>query len=100
MPISHYWEPVVALLALGVILLICRWVFSTDSKPAAPRAVAGADYGLLEPVTVVRTRQDADMLREVLAGAGFRCTISETDGAFAVLVFRTDVSAARDLVRS
>jgi hypothetical protein len=90
----------VALAALGVIVLICRWVFSTDHRtpPAPPRP--RADYGLLEPVTVVRTRDDANMLCDVLRGAGIRGTVTETEGAFAVLVFRSDVDAARDLVRS
>jgi hypothetical protein len=97
---NPFLDPLVALVALGVIILICRWVFSTDHRtaPAAPQG--RPDYGLLEPVTVVRTRDDADMLCDVLRGAGIRGTVTETDGAFAVLVFRADAVAARDLVRS
>ena len=101
MPIDPRFGPLMAVVALGLILLICRWVFAPEKKKtAAPRPVPRADYGLLEPVTVVRTRPDADMLREVLVDAGIRCTVTETDGAFAVLVFRADAVAARDLVRS
>jgi hypothetical protein len=40
------------------------------------------------------------MLCSVLRDAGIRGTVTETDGAFAVLVFRADVVAARSLVRS
>ena len=97
---NPFFDPLVALVALGLIVLICRWVFSTDHR-AAPSAPKGRpDYGLLEPVSVVRTQEDADMLRGVLRDAGIRGTVTETDGAFVVLVFRTDAVAARSLVRS
>ena len=99
----HYLEgPLIAMAALGVIILICRWVFSTDHRtaPAEPAPKVRADYGLLEPISVVRTRDDAEMLREVLRGAGIRGSVTETDGAYAVLVFSRDAAAARDLVRS
>jgi hypothetical protein len=99
---SHYLEgPLIAFATLGVIILICRWVFSTDPRvppPAVP--AAPADFGLLEPVTVVRTRDDAEMLREVLQSAGIRGTVTAVEAGFAVLVFAADAGAARDLVRS
>jgi hypothetical protein len=101
-PVSsyHYLEgPLIAVLALGVIILICRWVFSVD-RPAATGPVAKGDYGLLEPITVVRTLDDATMLRSVLRDAGIRGTVADAPGGFAVLVFRDDASRARDLVRS
>ena len=104
--------PLVAAVALGVIILICRWVFSTthrDDRTARrlEKARARGDYGLLVPVAQVRTPDDAEMLRAVLQGAGIRCTVGEaagTDGAsptgLAVLVFRADAERARDLVSS
>jgi hypothetical protein len=96
-----YLDPFIALAALGLIVLICRWVFSSPPrKQAAPTPAARADYGLLQPVTVVRTRDDAEMLREVLRSAGIRGTVTETEGAYAVLVFPSDAGAARALVRS
>jgi hypothetical protein len=98
---ASYWEgSAVALAALGVIMLICRWVFATPprSTPAATRD--RGDFGLLEPITVVRTRDDAEMLRGVLRQAGIRGTIADAPGGFAVLVFRDDASRARDLVRT
>ena len=95
-----YLDPLIALVALGVIILICRWVFSTDHRTAPQRPQGHGDYGLLEPVAVVRTQDDALMLRDVLREAGIRGTVTGTDGAFAVLVFRADASAARNLVRS
>jgi hypothetical protein len=97
----HYLEgPAVALGALGVIVLICRWVFATPHRSTPAVRHENGDFGLLEPVTVVRTRADAEMLRGVLRQAGIRGTVADAAGGFAVLVFRDDVSRARDLVRS
>ena len=94
--------PLVAAGALGVIVLICRWVFSTKERDqrTAARAAAAAragDYGLLVPVTRARTAHDADMLRALLAEAGIRCTVAP-DGE--VLVFDRDATRARELVSS
>ena len=100
--------PLVASGALAVIILICRWVFSTthrDDRTARrlEKARARGDYGLLVPVTQVRTQDDAEMLRAVLQDAGIRCTLGEAAGESpgqAVLVFRADAERARDLVSS
>jgi hypothetical protein len=102
--------PLVAAVALGVIILICRWVFSTthrDDRTARrlQKLQARGDYGLLVPVAQVRTPDDAEMLRAVLQDAGIRCTVGEAGrtGAapdLAVLVFRADADRARDLVSS
>lgn len=104
----HYLvAPLVASGALLVIILICRWVFSTadrDERTArrTARALAsrGGDYGLLVPVATVRTKDDAEMLRTVLREAGIRSSVSaHADGA-ELLVFRADALRARDLVSS
>lgn len=100
--------PLVACAALVVIILICRWVFSTshrDARTARRTAVVaaasrGGDYGLLVPVASVRTRDDAEMLRVLLRDAGIRCTVAADDDGAEVLVFRADALRARDLVSS
>lgn len=97
--------PLVALGALGVILLMCRWVFSTPDRPAAARSPErvprrDSDYGLLVPITTVRTVADAEMLRAVLRDSGIRCTVAADDQGADVLVFRADALRARDLVGS
>ena len=105
---SFLMGPLVAAGALAVIILICRWVFSTthrDDRTARRLAKARArgDYGLLVPITQVRTRDDAEMLRTVLQDAGIRCTLGEAaddSPELAVLVFRADAERARDLVAS
>lgn len=104
---SYLFGPVVAMVALGVLVLICRWVFSTthrDDRTARRLAkiASQGDYGLLVPVATARTLDDADMLRGVLRQAGIRSTAGEApDGrGTEVLVFRADVTRARELVAS
>ena len=95
----------VAVLAMVVLVLLCRWVFSTstrEQRTAARLAKARSrgDYGLLVPVATVRTEEDAVLLRDVLRQAGIRGTVAEgeADGERVVLVFRADADRARDLV--
>lgn len=109
-PSYHYMiGPMAALLALGVIVLICRWVFSTghrDDRTARRLAAATAsarargDYGLLVPVASAPTSAQAEQLRVRLRDAGVRCTVAagELPGTSAVLVFRADADRARALV--
>ena len=46
----------------------------------------------------MRTRADADMLRDLLRDAGVRAGVSETDAGIQVLVFSKDLERARELV--
>ena len=96
--------PLVALAALGVIVLMCRWVFSTSDRDrrnarrltTAAASRGGGDYGLLVPVSTARTADDAEMLSGLLRDAGIRCTVAGDE----VMVFPTDAARARDLVSS
>ena len=102
---SFLYGPLVAVAALGVIILICRWVFSTDHRDERTarrleKARSRGDYGLLVPITRVRTADDGQMLRSVLRDAGIRCTLAEQDDGLDVLVFRADAGRARELVLS
>ena len=98
----HYLiGPIVAVGALGLIILMCRWVFAPPKQRAArPTPARGGDYGLLVPIATVRTGEDAEMLRSLLRGAGIRCTVAVDAEGADVLVFRADALRARDLVRS
>lgn len=98
---------VVALVALVVIMLLCRWTFSTgdrDQRTARrlDRLRSRGDFGLLVPVATVRTPEDADLLREVLRVAGIRGTVADTESPpdRVVLVFRADAERARSLVQT
>ena len=107
---SYLVGPLVSFGALLVIILICRWVFSTSHRDARAtsretvrsKALASrrADYGLLVAIASVRTRDDAEMLRTVLLGAGIRCTVVEDRDGADVLVFRRDALRAKELVSS
>ncbi|MCW2543674.1 MAG: hypothetical protein JWM40_1226 [Frankiales bacterium] len=93
-----YLSPLVSLVALGLIVLICRWVFSSGSRAVPTQRVPSEDLGLLDPVARVRTRADAEMLRDLLREAGVRAGISETTQGIQVLVFSKDLERARELV--
>ena len=90
--------PLVAALALVLIVLICRWVFSTNRTPTRPTPEGPRDLGLLTAVATVRTRDDAEMLRDVLRAADLTVGISEDAGELQVLVFTKDLAQARALV--
>lgn len=98
--------PLIAVVALVVILLLCRWTFGPggrSTRPAPQRArQAEVDYGLLAPVVTTRTEADAVVLRDVLREAGIRGTLAPgaLPGEHVVLVFRADVERARALVAS
>jgi hypothetical protein len=108
------YDPVVGLLSAAVLLALFAMtmrrlnrsmkVFMPRPRPRT-RETAG-DYGLLVAVATVTTRDDADMLREVLAANGIRATVAPADpegsgrAALRVLVFPDDAARARDLVAS
>jgi hypothetical protein len=94
-----YAGPLILVVALVAIVLLCRWVFAPNHSATRASTERG-DFGLLVPVTVVRTVDDAQMLRDLLRDAGIRGTITDAPGGFAVLVFRDDAEQARSLVRS
>ena len=91
--------PLMLAVAVAAVVLICRWVFTPNHPRPRPPADP-ADFGLLGPIAVVRTVDDADRLRDLLRDAGIRGTVTDSADGFAVLVFRDDAGRARELVRS
>jgi hypothetical protein len=107
MQYSNAGGMLVALGAMVVLVLLCRWVFATGDRDqrAAMRlqkAQSRGDYGLLVPVTTARTPEHAEQLRVVLRDNGIRGTVAtaEQPGERVVLVFRADEERARTLVSS
>ena len=102
----HYLlGPLVAVAALGVLILICRWVFSTDHRDdrvarRLEKLASAGDYGLLVPVATTRSHADAQAARQRLLEAGIRANVSvgADPGEHLVLVFRADEPRARQLV--
>lgn len=93
LPFARPGEAVVAIGALVVIVLLCRWVFSPTHTTVNAEPLR--DYGLLATVTCAPTAADAAMLREVLVAQGIRASVSPEHE---VLVFAKDLDRARSLV--
>ena len=96
MPTATPVESLVAVLAMALIAVLCRWVFSPVHPPVR-RSAAAPDYGLLTPVTVAPTAADAEMLRDLLVSQGIRASVGADHE---VLVFPPDEARARSLVGS
>ncbi len=90
---------VTALIALGGMTWLMRWVF----RPARSRrrvVVPGdATPGLLEPVANGVTRTEGMSLRAVLGDANIRSSMSNRrDGRVDIFVFRDDLAQAQRLL--
>lgn len=94
MPTASVRESVIAVLAMVLIALLCRWVFTPTHTPVR-REAGPADYGLLTPVTRAPSAEDAVMLRDHLVAEGVRASVNELHD---VLVFTKDLDRARSLV--
>jgi hypothetical protein len=92
--------PIVAFCAVGVLALVLRWTFDSDLARKQARIFSGTDdYGLLSVAGVVENDTAARAMQELLREAGIRSTIAvDPDGRRRVLVFESEVEAARRLV--
>ena len=99
------------LLVIALLSLLARWAFSPAPRMSTRRTTREGregdpeDFGLLMPVATAPTREDAEMLREVLTSHGIRCTIAPASPLgggrkrpMHVLVFLGDADRARSLV--
>ena len=72
------------LLVIALLSLLARWAFSPAPRHSARRVSRDGDpddFGLLTAVATAPTREDAEMLREVLTSHGIRCTIAPANEA-------------------
>jgi hypothetical protein len=99
---SFAFGPLLALAAVGVLILLLRWAFSPGHSLVQRRPAVGTptEYGLLVPVAEPPTFVEAEMLRRRLEDAGLRATLAPTTDGPRVLVFPEDVKAARLVLRS
>lgn len=97
---SYAAGPILAFLALGVIVLLMRWAFSRGHSLVERRPEVGssAEYGLLVRVAAPATVIEAEVVRRRLVDAGFRATLAPTTEGPGVMVFPEDVAAARNLL--
>jgi hypothetical protein len=92
---------ITALIAVGVLALVTRWVFR-PSRPRAGRPVDASDspeLGLLTVVVGGVSRADALQHRAVLGESSIRSSMSRRqDRTMDVLVFHADADRARILL--
>jgi hypothetical protein len=92
---------ITALIAVCVLALVTRWVFSS-SRRRSGRPVDAADspeLGLLTVVVSGASRADALQHRAVLGESSIRSSMSRRhDGTMDVLVFHADADRARILL--
>ena len=100
---GSYSADLIALFALGVLVLVMRWVF----KPSRPRgpirrpadASDATELGLLTVIAMAMPRTGALRLRARLGEEDIRSSMSRRrDGNYDVLVFDADVDRARALL--
>ena len=98
---SYAFGPLAALAAVGVLMLLLRWAFSTGHSLVERRPETGSpeQYGLLVPVAEPPTFVEAEVVRRRLSDAGLRATLAPTTEGPRVLVFPEDVKAARLVLR-
>jgi hypothetical protein len=99
---SFLFGPLLALLAIGVIVLLLRWAFSSGHSlvERRPRQGTEVEYGLLVTVASPTTFVEAEVIRQTLEAAGVRATLAPTVQGPRVMVFPEDASVARALLNS
>ncbi len=92
------FDAVIALLVVGLLGLVLRWVF----RPSRPRtgplvdASDARELGLLTVIATALPHEDAMRQRARLGDAGIRSSMSRRrDGRLDLLVFSGDVATAR-----
>jgi hypothetical protein len=99
---SFLFGPVLALLAVGLIIVLLRWAFSSGHSLVERRPTRGdeREYGLLVTVAAPKTFIEAEVLRRTLENAGVRATLAPTVQGPRIMVFPEDATVARALLRS
>jgi len=98
--VGSYSADLIALLALGLLVVVMRWVFA-PSRPRRGRPVDASEgeIGLLSVVDTALTRSAALQARALLGGFEIRSSMSRRrDGRYDVLVFSGDADRAKSLL--
>jgi hypothetical protein len=94
---SVFISPLLALVAIGVLILLLRWAFSPGHSlvERRPRQGTEHEYGLLVTIASPTTFVEAEVIRRTLESAGLRATLAPTVQGPRVMVFPEDAAAAR-----
>lgn len=100
---SYLFGPIVAFVAMGVLVLILRWAFSakrTSVVAAAAKPGPAADYGMLVSIAAPANYVEGEMLRRTLEDAGIRANLASTLDGPRVMVWPKDEYRAREVLTS
>ncbi len=92
--------PLVAIAAVGVLMLILRWAYSPGHSLVERRPHQGDpdEYGVLTTVAAPATFIEGEQLRLRLAASGIRATLAPTTQGPRLMVFPDDAKTARALL--
>ncbi|MCU0301382.1 MAG: hypothetical protein MUF35_07240 [Candidatus Nanopelagicales bacterium] len=94
--------PMIALVAIGALMLVSRWMTgqqgSLVERPA--RRGSAEEYGLMIPVASPRSVAESDQVRARLREAGVASRSVDTTEGLRVMVWADDVEAARTVLDS
>ena len=92
--------PLLAFLALGLIIVMLRWTYSRGHSLVERRPTSGGEgeYGLLTTVASPSTFVEAEVMRRRLETAGLRATLAPTTEGPKIMVFPEDASIARTIL--
>ncbi len=92
--------PLIAFIAVGVLVLLLRWAFASGTSVVARPARQGRvdEYGLLVSVAAPPNYVEAEMVRRTLEDAGIKATLAQTLAGPRLMVFPEDEARARAVV--
>lgn len=99
---SYLYGPLMALVAIGVLVLVLRWAFGrgTSVVERPPRSGEPDEYGLLDAVASPGTYIEAEILRQRLEAAGIKATVAMTNDGPRLMVWPNDRERAASVLRA
>ena len=94
---SYAFGPVVAMAALGVLVLALRWAFRRGGSVVTPRGRED-QYGMLVPVSSPPDYAQGEIQRRRLEAAGVRANLAMTLDGPRILVWPQDLERAQRLL--
>jgi hypothetical protein len=97
--VNALFQTLLLIVVFGLLAGVLRWAFGNDRR-AVPD-YTGDDFGLLNEVAVVPTKEAAEVLAKRLRTAGIKATTvrGAVTGEWRVMVFPADVPDAKLLLR-
>ena len=94
---SSAFEPILAVAAVGVLILLLRWAFTSGGSLVQRRVKPGpaTDYGMLVAVASPPNYAEAEIVRRTLEDSSIRATLAFTVDGPRVMVWPSDEAIAR-----